>query len=124
MSLLLNIMLGELIFGGTGVGLVAMLVYALIAVFIAGLMVGRTPEYVGKKLESKEVRMATLVILIMAFSILSLSAIAVVDAGRAGRPAQPGSARLLRDHLRVHVGDRQQRQRLRRSRGEHASSTT
>ncbi len=85
-TLLLNIMLGELIFGGTGVGLVAMLVYALIAVFIAGLMVGRTPEYVGKKLESKEVRMATLVILIMAFSILTLGAIAVVTpAGLAGR---------------------------------------
>jgi K+-transporting ATPase ATPase A chain len=84
--LMLNIMLGELIFGGTGVGLVAMLVYALIAVFIAGLMVGRTPEYVGKKLESKEVRMATLVILIMAFSILTLGAIAVVTpAGLAGR---------------------------------------
>jgi K+-transporting ATPase ATPase A chain len=84
--LLLNIMLGELIFGGAGVGLVAMLVYALIAVFIAGLMVGRTPEYVGKKLESKEIRMATLVILIMAFSILSLSAIAVLTpAGLAGR---------------------------------------
>ncbi len=85
-TLMLNIMLGELIFGGTGVGLVAMLVYALIAVFIAGLMVGRTPEYVGKKLESKEIRMATLVILIMAFSILSLGAIAVVTpAGLAGR---------------------------------------
>jgi K+-transporting ATPase ATPase A chain len=84
--LMLNIMLGELIFGGTGVGLAAMLVYALIAVFIAGLMVGRTPEYVGKKLESKEIRMATLVILIMAFSILSLAAIAVITpAGLAGR---------------------------------------
>jgi potassium-transporting ATPase potassium-binding subunit len=84
--LLLNIMLGELIFGGVGVGLAAMLVYALIAVFIAGLMVGRTPEYVGKKLESKEVRMATLVILIMAFSMLALFAIAVVTpAGLAGR---------------------------------------
>jgi potassium-transporting ATPase potassium-binding subunit len=83
--LMLNIMLGELIFGGVGVGLVSMLVYALIAVFIAGLMVGRTPEYVGKKLESKEVRMATLVILIMAFSILAPSAIAVVaPAGLAG----------------------------------------
>jgi K+-transporting ATPase ATPase A chain len=83
--LLLNIMLGELIFGGTGVGLAAMLVYALIAVFIAGLMVGRTPEYIGKKLESKEIRMATLVILIMAFSTLSLTAVAVVTpAGLAG----------------------------------------
>jgi K+-transporting ATPase ATPase A chain len=75
---LLNMQLGELIFGGLGVGLVAMLVYALISVFIAGLMVGRTPEYLGKKLESWEIRMATLVILIMAFMVLLPSAIAVL----------------------------------------------
>jgi K+-transporting ATPase ATPase A chain len=76
--LLLNIMLGELIFGGTGVGLAAMLVYALIAVFIAGLMVGRTPEYIGKKIQQKEVKMAFFAILATSFLILVFSGITVV----------------------------------------------
>ncbi|WP_163063646.1 potassium-transporting ATPase subunit KdpA, partial [Acinetobacter baumannii] len=54
---LLNMMLGEVIFGGVGAGLYGMLLFVLIAVFLAGLMVGRTPEYLGKKLEAKEVRL-------------------------------------------------------------------
>jgi K+-transporting ATPase ATPase A chain len=82
---LLNILLGELVFGGVGVGLASMLVYALLAVFIAGLMVGRTPEYLGKKIESKEIRMAMIVVLAMALSILGLSAAGTVTpAGLAG----------------------------------------
>ena len=60
---LLNIQLGEVIFGGVGSGLYGMLVFAVLTVFIAGLMVGRTPEYVGKKIEQKEVKMAMLFVL-------------------------------------------------------------
>jgi len=83
-ALLTNILLGEVVFGGVGVGLAGMLVYALLAVFIAGLMVGRTPEYVGKKIESREVRMAMLAVLAAAASILVLTAIATLtSAGRA-----------------------------------------
>lgn len=70
---LLNIQLGEVIFGGVGAGLYGMLIYVIIAVFIAGLMVGRTPEYLGKKIEPYEMKMASLVILILAFCILGFS---------------------------------------------------
>ena len=75
---LFNIMLGEIIFGGVGSGLYGMLLFAVIAVFVAGLMVGRTPEYLGKKIEAKEVKMAMLAILILPLSILGFTAIAVV----------------------------------------------
>ncbi len=75
---MINIMLGEIIFGGVGSGLYGMLLFAILAVFIAGLMVGRTPEYLGKKIEAKEVKMAMLAILILPFSILGFTAIAVV----------------------------------------------
>ena len=87
---LFNIQLGEIIVGGVGAGLYGMLLFAIIAVFIAGLMVGRTPEYLGKKIEAKEVKMAMLAILILPLSILGFTAIAtVVDAGLAG-PANQG----------------------------------
>jgi K+-transporting ATPase ATPase A chain len=75
---LVNILLGEIIFGGVGSGLYGMLLFAILAVFIAGLMVGRTPEYLGKKIEAKEVKMAMLAILILPLSILGFTAIAVV----------------------------------------------
>jgi len=75
---LLNIQLGEIIFGGVGSGLYGMLIYAVLTVFIAGLMVGRTPEYVGKKIEKKEVKMAMLFVLAAAFSILVFTAVASV----------------------------------------------
>jgi K+-transporting ATPase ATPase A chain len=85
------IQLGEVIFGGVGSGLYGMLVFAIIAVFIAGLMVGRTPEYLGKKLEAFEMKMASLVILIPPFLALVGTAIAVAyPAGRAGT-ANPGA---------------------------------
>jgi K+-transporting ATPase ATPase A chain len=85
------IQLGEVIFGGVGSGLYGMLVYAIIAVFIAGLLVGRTPEYLGKKLESFEMKMASLIILIPPFCTLVGTAIAVsVAAGRAGT-SNPGA---------------------------------
>jgi K+-transporting ATPase ATPase A chain len=87
---LANIMLGEIIFGGVGSGLYGMLLFAIVAVFVAGLMVGRTPEYLGKKIEAKEVKMAMLAILILPLSILGFSAVAtVVPAGLAG-PANAG----------------------------------
>jgi len=83
---MLNIALGELIFGGVGSGLYDMLIFVIIAVFIAGLMVGRTPEYLGKKIESKELKMAMLAVLVMALCMLGFSAIAVsTPAGLASR---------------------------------------
>ncbi|HEX4231608.1 MAG TPA: potassium-transporting ATPase subunit KdpA [Bryobacteraceae bacterium] len=75
---LFNIQTGEVIFGGVGAGLYGILLYAILAVFIAGLMVGRTPEYVGKKIEQKEVKMAMIALIATAFSILVFSAVSVV----------------------------------------------
>ena len=75
---LTNIMLGEVIFGGVGAGLYGMLIFVVLAVFIAGLMVGRTPEYLGKKIESFDVKMAMLYVLIFPLSILGFSAVALM----------------------------------------------
>ena len=75
---LFNIQTDEVIFGGVGAGLYSMLIYALVAVFIGGLMVGRTPEYVGKKIESKEVKMAIIAILATSFVILGFTALSSV----------------------------------------------
>ncbi|MCC7448238.1 MAG: potassium-transporting ATPase subunit KdpA [Anaerolineae bacterium] len=83
---MLNIMLGEIVFGGVGAGLYGMLVFVILTVFIAGLMVGRTPEYLGKKIESREVKMAILAILLTNASVLLFAALAVVtDAGLSSR---------------------------------------
>ncbi len=76
---LINIMLGEVVFGGVGAGLYGMLVFVILAVFIAGLMVGRTPEYLGKKIEAYEVKMAMLSVLVLSLTILVFTAIAVVS---------------------------------------------
>jgi K+-transporting ATPase ATPase A chain len=82
---LVNIQLGEVVFGGVGAGLYGMLVMVVLAVFIAGLMVGRTPEYLGKKIQAREVQMAMLYVLVFAGSILVLSAVsAVTPAGLKG----------------------------------------
>jgi len=82
---LFNIELGEITPGGVGAGLYGILVFAIIAVFIAGLMVGRTPEFLGKKVEAYEMKMAMLVVLFLAASILGFSALATAtDAGKAG----------------------------------------
>jgi K+-transporting ATPase ATPase A chain len=82
---LFNMQLGEIIFGGVGSGLYGMLLFAIVAMFIAGLMVGRTPEYVGKKLEAREVKMTMLALLILPFSNLGFTALAtVIPAGLAG----------------------------------------
>ncbi|HEY3908644.1 MAG TPA: potassium-transporting ATPase subunit KdpA [Stellaceae bacterium] len=82
---LVNMQLGEVIFGGVGSGLYGMLAFAIVAMFVAGLMVGRTPEYLGKKLEAKEVKMTILALLSLPVSILGWTALAVVlPAGLAG----------------------------------------
>ncbi len=75
---LINIMLGEVVFGGVGAGLYGVFVFIVLAVFIAGLMVGRTPEYLGKKIEPYDVKMAMLAVLILTFTILVFSAVSVV----------------------------------------------
>jgi len=75
---LFNIQLGEVVFGGVGAGLKGMLLFAILAVFIAGLMVGRTPEYVGKKIEQKEVKMCMLALIIMAANVLVFTGISSV----------------------------------------------
>ena len=88
---LVQMQLGEIDPGGIGAGLYFMLIFAILAVFIAGLMVGRTPEYLGKKIESKEVRLASLAVLIDVFAILVFTAISVLTtAGKAG-PLNPGA---------------------------------
>ncbi|HEX6705362.1 MAG TPA: potassium-transporting ATPase subunit KdpA [Albitalea sp.] len=87
---LVNIQLGEVVFGGVGAGLYGMLIFAIFAVFIAGLMIGRTPEYLGKKIEAHEMKMAAIVILVTPLLVLAGTAVAVLaDAGRAGI-ANPG----------------------------------
>lgn len=81
---LVMMQLGEVVFGGVGSGLYGMLAFVIVAVFVAGLMVGRTPEYLGKKIEAYEMKMASLVILIMPLVVLGFTALAVVlDAGKA-----------------------------------------
>ncbi len=82
---MLNIQLGEVVFGGVGSGMYGALIYVLIAVFLAGLMVGRTPEYLGKKIDSRDVRFASIYILLPAFSILVFTALAALtEGGRSG----------------------------------------
>jgi K+-transporting ATPase ATPase A chain len=83
---IINMELGEIIFGGVGAGLYGMLLFAVVAVFVAGLMVGRTPEFVGKKIEAKDVKMAMLAILVLPASMLGFTALAVVlDIGLSSR---------------------------------------
>ncbi len=83
--------LGEIVFGGVGSGLYGMLMFAIIAVFVAGLMVGRTPEYLGKKIEAFEMKMASLVILIPASTVLVLTAVAVATAAGQKGVFNPGA---------------------------------
>jgi potassium-transporting ATPase potassium-binding subunit len=95
---LINIMLGEVVFGGVGAGLYGIFVFVVLAVFIAGLMVGRTPEYLGKKIEVYDVKMAMLAVLILTCTILTFSAISVVKPfGTAGitNPGPHGLSQVL-----------------------------
>jgi K+-transporting ATPase ATPase A chain len=90
--------LGEVVFGGVGAGLYGMLIFAIMAVFVAGLMIGRTPEYIGKKIESFEMKMTSIVILVTPFLVLVGTAIAVMtDAGRLGifNPGAHGFSEIL-----------------------------
>jgi len=87
---LTNIMLGEIIFGGVGAGLYGIVVFVILAVFIAGLMVGRTPEYLGKKIESYDIKMAMLAVLISSTVILIFSAIASVEKFGTASISNPG----------------------------------
>ena len=115
---LVNMQLGEVVFGGVGAGLYGMLVMVVLTVFIAGLMVGRTPEYLGKKIQAREVQMAMLYVLVFPAAILTLTAVSrAAQAGTRGAQ-QRGPARAVRDPLRVHVDRGQQRQRVRRPHGD------
>jgi K+-transporting ATPase ATPase A chain len=87
---LINMQLGEIIVGGVGAGLYGMLLFVIIAIFVAGLMVGRTPEYIGKKVEAKEVKMAMLAILVLPLMYLGWTAIAVVYPPAVASIANPG----------------------------------
>ncbi len=95
---LLNIELGEIIFGGVGSGLYGMIIFVVLSVFIAGLMVGRTPEYLGKKIEAYDVKMSMLYVLIFPLLILTLTALSVLyPAGLAGvtNPGPHGLSQIL-----------------------------
>ena len=87
---LINMQLGEIIVGGVGAGMYGMLLFVILAIFVAGLMVGRTPEYVGKKIEAKEVKMAMLAILILPLMYLGWTAVAVVYPTAVASMANPG----------------------------------
>ena len=88
---LFNMQLGEVVYGGVGTGLYSMLIFAIVGVFIAGLMIGRTPEYIGKKIEAFEMKMSSISILVMPFIVLVGTAVAVnLAAGQAG-VANPGA---------------------------------
>jgi K+-transporting ATPase ATPase A chain len=97
-TLLVMMQLGEVVFGGVGSGLYGMLAFVIVAVFVAGLMVGRTPEYLGKKIEAYEMKMASLVILIMPVIVLGFTALAVItEPGRAAvfNPGPHGFSEVL-----------------------------
>jgi potassium-transporting ATPase potassium-binding subunit len=95
---LFQMQLGEVVFGGVGTGLYSMLIFAIVGVFIAGLMIGRTPEYLGKKIEAFEMKMSSIAILVMPFTVLTGTAVAVsLEAGRAaaGNPGTHGFSEIL-----------------------------
>ena len=87
---MVNMMLGEIVIGGVGAGLYGIILFVIVAIFIAGLMVGRTPEYLGKKIEAKEVKMAMLALLCLPVAMLGFSAIAVVIEAGLSSIANPG----------------------------------
>ena len=117
---LVNIMLSEVIFGGVGAGMYGILIYVVLAVFIAGLMVGRTPEYLGKKIEAYDVKMAMLVALVFPLVILVFTAISSVHGFGTSSILNPGPHGSHRNPLFLHVASWQQRLRLRRANHQHA----
>ena len=118
------ILTSEVLPGGVGSGLYTMLAYVIIGVFIAGLMIGRTPEYLGKKIEALEMRGSIVVVLASGLLVLIFSGIALVHFGRDLGHRQPWPARADGDRLRVRLHVQQQRQRLRRPQRQHRCSTT
>jgi K+-transporting ATPase ATPase A chain len=88
---LFNMQLGEVVFGGVGSGIYSMLIFAIVGVFIAGLMIGRTPEYLGKKIEAFEIKMSSIAILVMPFIVLTGTAVAVSIASGKAAVANPGA---------------------------------
>ena len=117
---LVMMQLGEVVFGGVGTGLYGMLVFAILAVFIAGLMIGRTPEYLGKKIEAYEMKMVSIAILVTPLVVLMGTALARAQRGWPGRCGQSGRPWLQRDPVRPDLGRQQQRQCLRRPVCQHA----
>ena len=105
---LINMQLGEIIVGGVGAGLYGMLIFVVISIFVAGLMVGRTPEYVGKKIEAREVKMAMLAILVLPLMYLGWTAVAVVLSVGGGLDGECRAAWLYRGALCLYLADRQQ----------------
>ena len=113
---LVNLFTGEVIFGGVGSGLYGMFFYIVIAVFVAGLMVGRTPEWLGKKIEAREIKLAAVGALFVPTMVLVMTAVAVTTHVGPRVDLQPGRARLHRGALRLQLAGEQQRQRVRRLR--------
>ena len=99
---MVNMQLGEVVFGGVGAGLYGMLVMAILTVFLAGLMVGRTPEYLGKKVEGREMKLAVLYILVFPVAVLVLTGWAAVVPYGTSSLNNAGPARPLGDALRLH----------------------
>ena len=118
---LVNIMLGEVVFGGVGAGMYGILIYVVLAVFIAGLMVGRTPEYLGKKIEAYDVKMAMLVVLSFRSTFSGSPRHLVGRSGFGTSEHHAISARTVYPNaLRVHIRGGQQRLRLRGTERQHA----
>jgi hypothetical protein len=120
MVLLGNMMLDEVIIGGPGSGLFGMLLFAIVAVFIAGLMIGRTPEYVGNKIEAREVKLTMLALLAVPAALLLPTARGGGDSGRPARDGQRRPARFHRGAVCLFLGRQHQRQFLRRPVHQHA----
>ena len=118
-----NIAIGEVIFGGVGSGLYGMIFYVVIAVFIGGLMVGRTPEYLGKKIGAREVKIVVIAVLVPFLVALAFTALAVVTPSGLAGAAQHRPARVQRDLLRVPVAGEQQRFGVRGAHRELAATT-
>ena len=106
---LFNMSTGEVVFGGVGSGLYGMLLFVILAVFIAGLMVGRTPEYLGKKIEAREVKLVMVGTLFVPLAVLFATALALGDQVRRALDLQPRAAGVLGDALRLHLAGQQQR---------------
>ena len=114
MTPLTKMMTGEVIFGGVGSGLYGMLLTVLLTVFLAGLMVGRTPEYLGKKIQAREVKLVAIGALYMPVMVLIATALAIATPAGQGVDLRLGPAGVLGDPVRLHLPGQQQRLGVRR----------